>query len=237
MQILPMPADAETVTRPWRVAQILERAQEAGFEFHVTLRGAEEVWRTSISRVAESQGKLIFHQLTPATWQGYPLESAVLHCLAPGCRLQFTATLTPTDEAGISYFETELPGSLLYHQLRNQFRVNLAWRASHIRLTDQQQNCREGELINISEGGCRARLNGFDADLVRGSQLEGCSIKVSDLLEIECNVEVCHSQPSGENQELSLAFRALSPVERRQLQKCMATLQREGLRSSTVKQG
>ena len=237
MKIIPMPADAESVTSPGRIAQILERAREAGFEFHVTLLGCDEVWRTTISRVAEDQDNLVFHQLTPASWQEYALDSAELHCLVPGCRLAFTAPLAPTDDAGICYFETPLPDSLLYHQLRSQFRVNLAWRNSHIRLAGEQQNCREGELINISEGGCRARLDGFDADLVRGSMLSGCRIRVADLLDLECDAEVCHSQPAGDHQELSLSFQNLSPVQRRQLQKCMATLQREGLRQSAVTQG
>ncbi len=237
MQILPMPADAESVTSPGRIAQILERAREAGFEFHVTLRGCEEVWRTTISRVVEDQAALIFHQLTPATWQDYKLDSVEVHCRAPGCRLVFTAPLAPTDDAGICYFETAIPDSLLYHQLRSQFRVNLAWRDSHIRLAGEPHSAREGELINISEGGCRARLDGFDIDMTRGAILEGCRIRVADLLDLECNAEVCHSQPVGDHQELSLSFKDLSPAQRRQMQKCMATLQREGLRQSAVKQG
>ncbi len=236
MPITPIHPDAETVTSRPRILQLLEQAREEGFELLVALPGSDEVWRTSLSRIDADTGQLTFGQLTPATWQEQAFDQAAsIHCMVPGCRLEFSLPLSPLEDGSVCYFESALPESLRYHQLRKQFRISLTTHDTRIAISDGNETLR-GELLNISAGGCRARLFGYSSDVLEGALLPECRLWIADELDMSCEGEVRHSQASGKGQqEVSLAFRDMSPRDSRQLQKCMANLQRAGLKQGIVR--
>ncbi len=232
-----MPPDAENVTSPARILQILDQLHHLGFELFAKAPGDEAPWRTSISKADADTGRVIYHQLTPATWQLADLaEPLELHCLEPGCRLLFRSVLTPAGEASVNYFESDLPHQLLYHQLRKQYRISLATRRTGISLSFNECTW-TGELINISEGGCRARVNADKEVFAAGQHIERCRIWVDESLDIQCEVEVRHRQAMPQQLELSLAFRSLAPQHAQRLRRSLAALQRANLRQGVASIG
>ena len=235
MPITPISAEAETVKTPSRILQLLERARSCGYELHAAVPGCDEIWRTRISRIDADASQIIYSQLTPTTWRSANLaQPAEIHCLVPGCRLAYSAVLTPTDETSVCYFESGLPASLRYLQLRKMFRVSVI--SARAGVTIEAEDGRlEGELIDISEGGCRARLPHPCAELATGLVLENCQIWLEDSLDLRCRVEVRHVKVVGEGQEVGMAFVSLSPQDEQQLQRSIADLQRANLRRGLAK--
>ena len=230
MPITPIPAEAEIVKTPSRILQLLERARSCGYELHAAVPGSDEIWRTSISRIDADASQIIYGQLTPTTWRTANLaQPAEIHCLVPGCRLAYSAVLMPTEETGICYFESELPSSLHYLQLRRMFRVSVVSERAGVAVGIGESRF-EGTLLDLSEGGCRARLPGPCAELATGIVLEDCRIWLEDSLDLCCRVEVRHVRAAGEAQEVGMAFVSLPPQDQQQLQRCIAELQRANLR-------
>ena len=137
--------------------------------------------------------------------------------------------MTPTDETGICYFESDLPSSLRYQQLRKRFRVNIVSERAGV-VIEIPDGRLEGALMDLSEGGCRARLSEPCAELANGLVLENCQIWLEDSLDLRCQVEVRHVRAAGDAQEVGMAFVSLSPQAEQALQRCIADLQRASLR-------
>lgn len=230
MPITPISAEAETVKTPSRILHLLERARSCGYELHAAVPGCDEIWRTRISRIDTDASQIIYGQLTPATWRSANLaQPAEIHCLVPGCRFAYSAVLTPTDETGICYFESDLPSSLRYQQLRKRFRVNIVSERAGV-VIEIPDGRLEGALMDLSEGGCRARLSESCAELATGLVLENCQIWLEDSLDLRCQVEVRHLRAAGDAQEVGMAFVSLSTQAEQELQRCIADLQRANLR-------
>jgi c-di-GMP-binding flagellar brake protein YcgR len=228
MSITPIAAEAESTSTPGRIVQLLQRARNSGLELHVAVPGSADVWRTTISRIDAKSSSILYHQLTPSTWQQANLASeAEVHCLVPGCRLAYSVVLTPIEDSGVSYFESSLPTTLRYHELRKLFRVSVTSHRSEISIGS---GWLEGELVDISEGGCRARLDTPSDSLSSGQFLDDCRVWIEGTLDISCEIEVCHSRFVGEKQEVGLAFHSLAGRDAQQVQRCVAELQRANLR-------
>lgn len=234
MLITPISHEAETIDSRARITQLLDGARDSGHELYAVLPGSDEIWRTSISRLDAESGVLVYSQLTPATWQQQNFEQpAEIHCMVPSCRFVYKVQLTPLEQGSVCYFESPLPRSLRYQQLRKHYRINLSTYDTRVVVTDGQ-NILRGNILNISAGGCRVRLDGHNADLREGVKLTECRIWIARELEMSCQGEVCHSQEIEQGQqEVSLAFHDLCPRDNRQLQKCLASLQRASMRPGT----
>ncbi|MEP5765395.1 MAG: PilZ domain-containing protein [Halieaceae bacterium] len=234
MSLNPFPEHAETVTSPARIRQLLERVRDGGDELQVGLVDTEETWRTTISQIDTEAGTMLFGQLTPSTWQKVPglRQPAEIHCMVKGNRIAFHALLMPAaGDDSLLYLESDIPEQLLHHQLRDQYRIGLAGRESRARLETEDGQVLRGEVVNISAGGCRYRLDASPESLGDPRQLPLCQAHISGLLELEFQARICHVQTRDNGLQVSLAFLELPPGQQRQLQKCLVALERSTMRN------
>lgn len=131
-------------------------------------------------------------------------------------------------ERGVPYFHVELPTSLLYQQRRREQRITLSYdiqgSGANILIPSSNPGTPpvQGELVDISSGGCRVTCNLADARLLEDQSLvEGCQLHIHDHLQLTTSVQVRHSTIDMEHaeQRCGLEFIRMSVTDRRRLER------------------
>jgi c-di-GMP-binding flagellar brake protein YcgR len=230
----PSPEHTEQVHRPARIRQLLGRVRGNGSELQVQLQGAEQSWRTTISRIDQELGVILYGQLTPATWHTQPgmNSPARIYCREKQNCISYSALLEPaTGDDGLNYLQSPIPEKLLHHQLRQQYRVSPMGRHNDVKLVLESGEELSGELLNISAGGFRCLMNASPQGLGDPRQLLQCHTKIAGLLELEFQGRICNSVEAPGGVALSLAVVELPAGQRQQLSRCLVQLERDNMHS------
>lgn len=224
----------EEVRRAARIRQLLGRVRGNGSELEVQLEGAEQSWRTTISRIDKEAGIILYGQLTPPTWHEHPglRVPARIFCPEKQNCISYSALISPAiGDDGMNYLQSAIPTTLLHHQLRQQFRVGLLGRHNEVKLVLESGKELTGEMLNISAGGCRCLMKATPQGLGDPRQLLHCHTRIAGLLELEFDGRICNSSETPRGVALSVAVVDLPPGQRQQLSRCLVQLERETMRS------
>lgn len=138
-------------------------------------------------------------------------------------------------ERSLPFFHVALPASLLYQQRRRAARFRLPLRVvTHgariaLRRGNRNANALQGEIIDISAGGCRAEFHGeAPPRLGNDGILDFCQISIPNLLELEAKSAVRHTSFDARRQILTcgIEFTEMQVTDRRRLEQFIQTLAR-----------
>jgi c-di-GMP-binding flagellar brake protein YcgR len=130
-------------------------------------------------------------------------------------------------ERGVPYFHVALPASLLFQQRRREQRIALSFdiqgSGANILIPSPNPNAPavQGELVDISSGGCRVTYKVADVRLLEDQSLvEGCQLHIHDHLQLTTSVQVRHStiDMKHDEQQCGLEFIRMSVTDRRRLE-------------------
>ncbi len=126
---------------------------------------------------------------------------------------------------GIPYFRAPLPREIMFQQRRRSERVAVARRVSgqgamvHIQ---RGAELLEGQLVDISVGGCRVRINdAVDGALRNDEQIPNCRVYLTPELRFDVPAVVRHQAHNKKSNHLfcGLEFQKLDVADRRRLEK------------------
>lgn len=231
MQVEP---EAELVTHPARIRQLLQRAASRNTRLSVGLKGSSTRWMTTLSRYDAERDQLVYNQLTPAGWE---LEHgmrfpAALSSVERTNAIAFSSTLSPLgQDTGLRYLASDVPKQLQYRQLRTNHRIDLSTRKATITLQLGDAASVEAQLLDISRGGFKARLRGEAIKLVDPGAEANCALRIPGHTELRLSARLCHLRLDGDALDLGMEISSSDRATLETLNNAILQLERSTMRS------
>ena len=231
----PLP-DSEQITDLNRVVCLLERLAKQHSLLTVHIPGHQEQFSTSIVSVDDTN--VLLDELLPAAGHRLLLQARALQVSGKldGIEFRFIAALEDVDEqGGMITYRAHLPTRLDYRQRRMDYRAHIPI-AQRLRVViDRGGEELEGELYDLSLGGVGMVLPG-EAPALRPRRWYDCAVEMPDTDWLYCRIELCHARtiPDHDRHLVGARFDRLTPVQSRQVGRCIAMLERELIRKRTV---
>ncbi len=155
------------------------------------------------------------------------MEGAHIRWQSPGAR-QVLFEDTPA-------FHIPLPATLTYHQRRDAFRATVQRSIdTHLELIHAKDKPQlEGELLDISATGCKARLAGNQLHLLQSGdryELSRLLLPEEAAFNIELEIRHCSYHSNTDETHVGLRFQQPTPTVQRQINRFVHYLQREARR-------
>lgn len=190
----------------------------------------KERYSSAVIAVYPEERQFVMDEITPKAGHERLLQANKLkaYALLKGVKVHFTAEVLKADSKdGIPYYVFSFPEYIYYAQQRTHYRVHIPG----ARQKAIQAGAAEGRLVDLSLGGIGA-IFPEDSDLNEGDILSNVRIQLPDGNSFHCDVEVCHIIPIQQQKQYRVGARFINvpKQQKRQIQRCVTSLEREELR-------
>jgi len=229
------PRESTALSHPATVQRLLHDCADASSELTIRIEqdGRLQVLH-GVIRSVDANGALL-HRLRPLQWHGLlaeaPVDVEVSYRLPTGL-FRFQATLRPFEPGPSNpYCILSLPAVIHQKQARGSYRVNLPVRSTQA-LLPLEGTVLAGYCLNLSmEGCCCVFREVIAAHFAINDVIPGLGLVLQDILTFDtaATIRRIETLDSGSTR-LGLRFAPLPPLQQRQLQAALTTLQRDWLR-------
>ncbi|SES19242.1 flagellar brake protein [Halopseudomonas bauzanensis] len=232
------PQPPREVTASIEIHILLKNLQQFHIPLSITFDGRSQTFQSYIVDLDTQNGALLIDEMIPHIGDKWASqgESFRIDAWLDGVHMRWVgadAKRVMLEDAPA--FSVPLPHSMIYHQRRGAFRAtvqrSIDTRVELIHAKHQRRF--EGELLDISATGCKARLLGNHVQgLQPGERYELSRLLLPDAAEFDINLEIRHReyhQDSGTT-HVGLRFHQPSPQAQRPIDRFVHYLQREARR-------
>lgn len=204
----------------------------------VAIGGTEARYQSIILDVDPLRGSLAIDELFPAGFIGLPGQPVTITVRLDGARkLTFnTHILVRSETDGLETYTLALPESLDYNQRRGAFRLQLGqgWGVISDFVGPNQQRC-SARVRDLSSTGIRLELPD-SAPVAAGDQLMELQFEFGGR-HFRCGADVrnvSEQKQLGDSIVVGAAFRDMSRIEQRSLERMIMQLQREHAQQAVI---
>jgi c-di-GMP-binding flagellar brake protein YcgR len=204
----------------------------------IRLDGDTSPYQSAIIELVPDSGYLVMDAFTPdggdALAAGLP--GLRVRTRVNGMEVKFASRIVARgSQSGLPYYKVRYPDDLEYPQRRREFRVTVPLdRGVPVRFETRTGGWIRGEIRDLSPGGFCARLLSGDVANIEQEcgQPTACEIDLPGHGTLRTVVEVRHMLPSRARSapRVGARFLELDPRSERQLERCVAELDRHRLR-------
>lgn len=234
------PQPPREVTAPLEIQSLLKNLQQARVPLEITFEGRSQTCQSFIVELDPINGTLAIDEMIPNIgdkWAGQG-EAFQVDAWLEGAHLRWHSEQAQRVLlADAPAFSTPLPPSLRYHQRRGAYRAtvqrSIDTRVELVHAKHQRQF--EGELLDISATGCKARLPGNQLKgLQPGERYELSRLQLPDTPLFDINLEIRHReyQEATDTTHVGLRFHQPGAQVQRQIDRFVHFLQREARRQA-----
>ncbi len=231
----------QSVSDPAFIIALLKQAQEAHALLSVTLANDVRLYNSTLLGVMPGDKAIELDELHRKEGHNQIVPGSTLHIMTRlhGVEIRFhvrAESITLSD--GIAIYRCPLPAQVQHLQRRAYYRARSA-RAQHIRigLRLTAREVVDGELVNLSVGGLAVRCQGLDGrTLAEGMQLTDCLIPLPGQRQpLLCTLALrnLHDERQGGYLHLGFAFIDLDTRQQQQIERAVATLDRQNRKRAT----
>jgi c-di-GMP-binding flagellar brake protein YcgR len=229
-------AGPQIVTNSGHISRILQRLLKDRSLLSITLPGERGEFRSAVLEVQpRGAAHIVLDELNPERGHRLvqPGSALRIYCRANGVETRFVATVRDVGvDNGIHYYRADFPEEVYYHQRRQFVRVPIRRGLQEkITLTAEEETS-DVELSDISAGGVGGYVMG-GPDLVRG-RIYDFSICLTNGDEFSGQMEIRFARQDKirRRQRFGAQFMGLKPTQRTKIDRLVAALQRELLRTT-----
>ena len=216
---------------------LLKRVFESHCLLDIRLPPGAEAYQSAILELVPEHGYLVLDALAPASGNAVAatLPPVQVRARLQGMDLKFaTRIIQYGSQGGLPYYQAHYPDAIDFPQRRREYRVAIPLdRGVNVRFHLRDGSCVRGEVRDLSANGFCARvLAGDIAKLVGSSgEFERCEIDLPGHDTLRAQVEVRHllSSRARSAPRVGACFVDLDPRSERQLEHCVAELNRKRL--------
>lgn len=230
---------ADKVTEPQRILEILKSLQDARALLTVTVKGSGKLYNSILIDINAVNGCFTVDRLYPENSHRVALKAGRLsiHALLNGIEISFSGRLiNAVGDNKDALYELSLPEKLFYRQRRASYRVPVSVaRGIQVSFSNPEGHACNGVLSNLSIGGLCAQ---FDKGIVnfplsQGLRLPSCRILLPGAQKIETEFELCfvYQDTAYNYVRVGGKFLSLQKFEERDIQRYIMQLEREILKT------
>lgn len=227
----------DKVTDPLRIADLLLRLLENRSFLTVKLPGDGNAYGSAVLKIDRESGYMLLDGLTPCDGHTRLLTAGRLSARGrlKGVTIAFEAAVVEFGgEDGLPWYRAPLPASLDYLQRRSHFRAHVPVdQLIKVHLQTEGGELLNAELRDLSAAGLSLRLNRPPKpNLQRGEVVPQCSLHLGAGRILRTRLQICHTDSADGSAVTRLGgrFLELDKVEKRELERLVAALERLSLR-------
>ena len=232
------PQPPREVTASIEIHSLLKNLQQSRIPLSITFDGRSQILQSYIVDLDIPHGALFIDEMIPPIGDKWASQGETFRVDAwldgvHMCWNGANAQRVVLEDAPA--FSVSLPASIIYHQRRGAFRATVQ-RSIDTRVAlmhAKHQRRYEGELLDISATGCKARLTGNHVQgLQPGERYELSRLLLPDTAEFDINLEIRHREyhQDADTTHVGLRFHQPGPQVQRQIDRFVHYLQREARR-------
>ena len=222
--------EAQEITSPAGVAQLLTRLLDNRCQLGIRLPGAPAICSTILLEVDYAGGNLLLDEIYPAAGNEYARAGALVRVQGriDGSRVEFECIIDEiTGDEGAPAYRATLPSRVRYFERRGSYRLTIP---PELKLPPALFSAAAGplagRLVDISRDGAGTLVEQAEADV--GAEL-ACTFALPDA-RFSAEVEVRSARNGEDGMRLGLEFRSLDPSQRAAVDRAIAALERTLLR-------
>ncbi len=217
--------------------QLLKTIFESHCLLDIRLDDEASAYQSAIIELLPDAGYLVIDALTPDGGDALAarLPSVRVRTRVNGMEVKFASRiLARGSQGGLPYYKVRYPDDIEYPQRRREFRVTVPFdRGVAVRFETRTGGWVRGEIRDLSPGGFCARLLSGDVANIEQEcgQTSACEIDLPGHGTLRTVVELRHMLPSRARSapRVGARFVELDPRSERQLEHCVAELERSRL--------
>ena len=217
---------------------LVKRIFEGHCLLDLRLDGDDQAYQSAILELVPQHGYLVLDALTPATGNASATRMPTLQVRTRlhNMELKFSSRIIQYgSQQGLPYFQAQYPVSVDFPQRRRSFRVAVPFdRGVSVRFQIGDGSSVSGELRDLSASGFCARVLAGDVNrlMATAGAAAMCEIDLPGSKTLRFMIEVRHLLPSRARSapRVGVRFVNVDPGSERQLERCVAELDRQHLR-------
>ncbi|SDS54319.1 c-di-GMP-binding flagellar brake protein YcgR, contains PilZNR and PilZ domains [Halopseudomonas litoralis] len=232
------PQPPREVTTSIEIHSLLKNLQQSRTPLNVTFDGRSQIVQSYIVDVDTVNDALLIDEMIPSIGDKWADQGEAFRIDAwlDGVHMRWQgADAHKVLVEGTPAFSMPLPAQLIYHQRRGAYRANVQRSIDTclelIHATHQRRF--EGELLDISATGCKARLSGNHVQSLQpGECYELSRLLLPDTIRLDINVEIRHREyhEATDTTDVGLRFHHPGAQAQRHIDRFVHYLQREARR-------
>jgi len=229
------------VTAPEQIAELLDHVYKHRCLLAVNVDGIDGTYTSAIIEIVRSKSYLVLDELAPRNGNRYlsPRRRLSVRARINSVTLRFEGEVSGIgEESGLPYYQLPFPSRIDYMQRREHFRAGVPMEKQvPVQMAIEKGTLFNGELRDISLGGCSIRLHGAPIEkLAPGTVISRFVITPPDENRICGSGQICYAdiwQPTRVSR-LGVRFTSVDKSDHRTLEQFIAQLDREMKRKNLV---
>jgi c-di-GMP-binding flagellar brake protein YcgR len=230
-------SDIERITHRPRILSLLQRIRDARTMIMVHFGKDSSSYNSAILEIDDDKETMTLDEINTREGHDRLVENKTFFANARlgGVNVRFKTTLQDVEQEDGTYkYQVAIPTIVHYEQRRAAFRVRVgAGIMIPVTICDEEKNCIDGELFDISNTGVGAMVPG-DSDIQKDGKNYFCKVTMPEGDQISGELEIRFLKEDGKLRQLLVGgeFINMNGPQRNALERSVMSLQREVIKRS-----